>query len=114
MSVWQTWEAAIGVNFEKRYPILFIQHNTEDLRAVSLLDTSLPSNREDVVILGGVAVVWKSLLHEKETNKWVKIEKTDILNSYLLNIIFYQISQRHNPGILHSGLGSEHSRPLCF
>lgn len=55
------------------YLIPLIQHNTENLRGVSLLDARPPSNREDVVILGGVAVICESLLHEREANKRVRI-----------------------------------------
>lgn len=39
------------------YLILLIQDNTEDLCNVSILDAGSPSNRENVMILCGVAVI---------------------------------------------------------
>lgn len=61
------------------YLILFIQDNTEDLCAVSLLDAGPPRNREHVMVLGGVAVFRKGLLCERETNGGIKRENTGIL-----------------------------------
>lgn len=58
-----------------RYLILIVQDNTEDLCAVPLLDAGPPSNREDVMILGGVAVIREGLLCERETIKALKERK---------------------------------------
>lgn len=57
------------------YLILFIQDYAEDLCCVPLLDAGPPSNREDVMILGGVAVIREGLLWEREKNKGIKREQ---------------------------------------
>lgn len=51
------------------YLIFFIQDNTEDLRAVSLLYAGPPGNCENVVILTGVVIIREPLLCETESNR---------------------------------------------
>lgn len=60
------------------YLILFIQDNTEDLCTVSLLNAGPPSNREDVMVLSGVAVIRERLLCKRQMKGFKIGEKTDV------------------------------------